>query len=183
MINKKTKKGFLLIELMVSMSVFTVIMLIVAGSIISVLDANSRNQNKKIALDNLNYVIESMSRDIRYGTTYRCSMSGDLNQPLNCATGFYAFAFKDSNNNNIIYTSSSNKIIRSINGGSWQDVTSNQEIIIEGLYFRVVGALPYGSDYLQPMVIVNVSGYVGSEVNTRSYFDLQFTVSQRKLDI
>lgn len=157
--------------------------MIVAGSVASVLDANTRNKNKKIALDNLSYVIDSMSREIRFGTTYRCSNSGDLNQPLDCPSGFYGFAFKSVNNENIVYTISNNKIVRSVNGGGYQDLTSNNEVTITDLYFRVVGSLPYGSDYLQPMVIILVNGYVGSDISTRSDFSLQFSVSQRKLDI
>lgn len=178
------QKGFLLIELMVSMSVFLVVMMIVVGSVISVLDANSKSQNKKIALDNLNYVIESMSREIRFGTTFRCGTSGDFNQPADCpSSGHYAFMFKTATNDRIIYSISGNKIVRSINGSSYQDLTSDSELIITSFNVRIVGSLSYGSDYLQPMVIINVSGYVGTEISTRSYFDLQFAVSQRKLDI
>lgn len=182
MIKNNQKKGFMLIELLVSMSVFTVIMLIVAGSIISVLDANSRNQNKKTALDNLNYVIESMSREMRFGTVYRCSASGDLSQPLDCAGSSYAFTFLSAEGQRISYSISGSKIVRSVNSGSYQDLTSSSELTIQSLAFRVYGSAVY-PDNVQPMVIINVSGYVGSDVATRSYFNLQTTVSQRKLDI
>jgi prepilin-type N-terminal cleavage/methylation domain-containing protein len=181
--NSNSQKGFLLIELMVSMSVFLIVIMIVVGSIVTALDSNNKSQNKKTALDNLNYTLESMSREIRFGTVYRCSISGDLTQPLNCNSPGTGFTFLAANGNRISYTLSGNKITRSVNGGAFQDLTSDSEITIQNLSFRVYGALPYGSDYVQPMVIINVSGYVGSKTNTRGNFDLQTSVSQRKLDI
>lgn len=134
-------------------------------------------------MDNMNYLVESMERLIRFGTVYHCG-GGDITVPTDCASGASSFSFLSADGNRITFNRASDgSITRTTNGGSVQAMTSASEIFIQSLSFRVFGSYPYGTDYLQPQVIVTISGYVGNLANSRSDFNLQTTISQRKLDI
>jgi prepilin-type N-terminal cleavage/methylation domain-containing protein len=176
------KKGFTLIELMVSITIFSIVMLLSVGAITTVLNANTKSKNRKIAIDNLNFLVESMSRSIRFGTIYHCG-GGNVNTPNDCPSGSYSFSYLASDGTRITYSISNGEIVKSVNGGTFYNLTSVNDINITALTFRVFGSYPYGTDYLQPQVIINISGTVGNDPRTQTNFDLQNTVSQRKLDI
>lgn len=80
MINLNNKKimlklmsGFTLIELMVATSIFTIIMLMGVGSLVVSSNSAKASQKLRIAVDNVNFAMESMTRDLRTGTHYYCS--------------------------------------------------------------------------------------------------------------
>lgn len=178
------QKGFTLIEIMVALSVFVVILTVMMGSIVSIVDSNQKSRSKTSSLDSLNFTLEAMSRAIRFGTNYHCGSSGNLYNPLDCSSPSSSFSFRSADGNLVTYFLSSNIIYRSINNGTSYALTpTNGDVIIQNLDFRVFGSYAYGTDYLQPQVIINVSGYSGSKSSTRSNFNLQTTVSQRVLDI
>ena len=66
--------GFTLIELMVSISIFSVVMIIVIGALISLNDANKKAQALRAVVDNLNFAIEDMTRNIKTGSEYSCGV-------------------------------------------------------------------------------------------------------------
>ena len=175
------KRGFTLIELLVSLAIFVSIMTIMMGSIVTIVHSNQKSNNKSDALDNLNFTLESMSRMIRFGKNYHCGSSGNLNNPQDCSTPSSSFSFTDVNGNLVTYSLSSGVIYRSVNGGALSPLTASN-VSIQALNFRVVGSYAYGTDYLQPRVIITLSGQVGSNTR-RANFNLQTTVSQRLLDI
>lgn len=90
----KTRFGFSLIEMMVAVSVFSVIMLISATSILAIVNANRKAQALKSVINNLTFAMETMTRNIRVGTNFRCMGSetvgvlpGNIDQPSNCNSG------------------------------------------------------------------------------------------------
>lgn len=70
------EKGFTLIELMVSISIFMMIMLAAMGSLFVSLDAARRVRAQQVAIDSVNYAVESMTRSIRLGTKYHSCDGG-----------------------------------------------------------------------------------------------------------
>lgn len=70
---KSIQKGFTLIETLVSLAIFSVVMVVAGGIILSVISSNKQNQAINGVVNNLNYSIESMVRDIKTGYTYRCN--------------------------------------------------------------------------------------------------------------
>jgi prepilin-type N-terminal cleavage/methylation domain-containing protein len=72
-----TQKGFTLIEILISLSIFTVVVVFSCGVILSIVSSNKKNQAISSVVNNLNYSIESMIRDISTGFSYQCSV--DLN--------------------------------------------------------------------------------------------------------
>jgi len=87
----KTKKGFTLVEMLVAIAVFMIVMTAAVGSLISIIDANRKAQSIKNVVNNINFAIESISKDMRVGTKFFCydgsSYTLDGNCPLDGGTG------------------------------------------------------------------------------------------------
>lgn len=187
--NKKQKQsGFTLVELMVSMSVFIIILTISMGSIYSVIDANRKSQSLRSVMDNLNYSLESMTRTIRFGTTYHCDATqGILSQSVDCQTSAGASSMAvNSSGATIIYklvsVNGKGRIARTISGVD--QYLTGSDVDITTLNFRVIGSSTYnnGADLLQPQAIIVISGNVGTRATSKSTFTIQTTVSQRLFD-
>ncbi len=69
---RKTK-GFTLIEMMISVAIFTVVMIYGIGSLLSSNQSYRQTQNLRKAIDNLSFTIEDMARSMRVGTGYQCA--------------------------------------------------------------------------------------------------------------
>lgn len=179
----KCNKGFSLIEIMVTISIFSVILVMSMGSIFTVLDANRKSQTLRAVMDNVNTSMEGMTRTIRFGRNYHCDSSGDLNAPANCSLGADNMTLRDYDGSQVTYLLSNNRIARRVNGGTTLFVTS-PDVVITALTFRVFGANAYsnGADLLQPQVIIVVKGYSGIKPTSQSAFTLETTVSQRQFD-
>lgn len=168
-----------------AISVFTMVLVISMGSILSVVDANRKSQSLRSVMDNLNYTLEAMTRTIRFGTSYHCDVTvGIIGTPLDCGgAGASSMAVTSSLGTQIIYKLVNGRIVRTI-GGTDQYLTSS-DVTITNLTFRVYGSAPYGtngSDLYQPEVIMVISGYVGSKPTSKSIFTIETTVSQRLFD-
>lgn len=189
--NKK-KGGFTLIELMVAISIFTMIMLVAMGSLFTMLDSAKGARALRLAMDNVNFAMESMTRSIRMGTNYNCS-STDLNN-LN--------SYSNSNSNSTCQNSkisfkpqtlpppapeptskiayglgvgAYNKSIVRCNGISCTPITS-PDVKIEELKFVVNGSSP--TDNKQASVYIIVKGTVTVKKIDHS-FAIQTMASQR----
>ncbi len=68
--------GFTLIEVMVSLAIFSVVAVVAAGALLRILDSNKKAQSIQAAITNLNFALESMSRELRTGTKYQCNSIG-----------------------------------------------------------------------------------------------------------
>lgn len=179
-----TKKGFSLIEIMVSLAIFSIVVVVAAGALLKIIDANKKSQAMKSVINNLSYSLESMSREIRMGTDYRCNNS--LTTP-DCENGGNSFSFEapggkqgdDSDQYVYRYNSTKKQLEKSIEGGSstadFFPVTS-ADVVIDNVAFYVTGN---SSDVEPQKVRIKISGYVQSKQRLRSDFALQTTVSQR----
>lgn len=187
-INKKSDEGgFTLIEIMVSVSIFAIVMTISAGSLFSILDANAKSQAQKSVINNLNLALESMSRSIRVGSSYHCGNSGSITLPANCSGGDTFFAFEasggdsESGSDQVIYRLGGTAIERSTDGGASFTAITSPQVVIDRLVFYVTGSS--NSDSLQPKVLITVSGHAGIKERIRTEFNIQNTVTQRLLDV
>lgn len=70
---KKKNKGFTLIEALVSLGLFSIVIVSASGVILSIINSNKKNQAISSVVNNLNYSIESMIRDIKTGYRYQCN--------------------------------------------------------------------------------------------------------------
>ena len=168
-----------MIEILVSVAIFSVVMITAAGALLTTIDANHKAQMLQTVINNLNFALESMSRTIRVGNTYHCGDSGSLanNQtPLDCTDGNSFFAFKrSSDSKTVYYYLSANQIFRQEDAGNALAISA-PEIVIESLKFYVQGS--EAGSQAQPLVIITTKGYAGL-TKIKTPFNLQTTLSQR----
>lgn len=181
--NLKTNKGFTLIELMMSMSIFMLVMTISMGSIIGIFDTNRKSQALKTVIANLNLAIESMAREMRFGENYHCGSSGEITEPQNCPDGVGGdfVSFWSSDDEQIVYRLREGVIEKSVDGGVNFTAITGDEIDIQGLTFYVLGAGAQTPSQ-QPKVLIKVSAVAGADSDSQTEFALQTLVSQRVLD-
>ena len=185
----KTQKGFTLIEMMVSVALFAIIMAIGAGAILSIINGNRKAEALSSVVNNLNFAVESMTRDMKTGNNYQCGNASDPDFP-NCPTGENNITFSSIlNAGNVVYCLVGNHISRSIAtppsepscGDSNSENISSDEVNITNLEFYVSGATVGPSDG-QPKVLIIIQGTAGTG-KTASPFNIETMVSQRSLDI
>lgn len=178
---EKFQKGFTLVELLVSISVFSVVMVICMGSILIMLNSNRKSQAERTVMDNLSYSMDEMVRSIRFGTTYHCGLSGVLSQPMDCASGGSSITVLDSSGAQITYKLVGTSLVKTVGGVDY--TLTSPDTTVQTMTFFVFGSLPYFSgDLLQPRVIILVKGLSGVNTTSPSSFTLETMVSQRKLD-
>ena len=171
-------RGFTLVELMVSISIFIIIMTISMGSIVGTLDANRKSRALKTVINNLNLAVESMSKEIRFGKNYHCG-SGTVTDRKNCPEGDTLISFLSSEGTQITYRLNGSSIEKQIGSLGYIKLTA-PEIIIDSLTFYALGTLT--GDGLQPKILIKIKGHAGTGKG-QSSFVLETLVSQRVLDI
>jgi prepilin-type N-terminal cleavage/methylation domain-containing protein len=79
--NSIDMKGFTLVEMLVSSSIFASLVIMATGALFSAQALNTRVQQTQIILDGVNVSMETMVRDIRYGYNYHCTQSFSTTTP------------------------------------------------------------------------------------------------------
>ena len=186
--NRNPRKGFSLIELLVSLALFGFVIVAAVGAVLASLDGNRKSRSLVNVMDDLNFTLESMSRELRVGDSYDCSaMSADPTDFGDCPAGNSTMSFNSSDNTFMVYRLSGTKIQRcgssnvgGVSGsncaGNYIDMTGD-DIIIDELTFYVQGSQLF-PDTHQPRVTIVVAGTAGAG-DTASEFSLQTTVTQR----
>lgn len=190
--NKNFKKGFTLIEMIVALGVFSVIALISLGSFLVVLGAQRKSVSIGNVQENLRLTLEMMAKEIRVGRFYYCgNFADDFGNGANyqdCANGGPAVTFRSAGGTTV-YRVNNQRIEKSKDAGSSFSVITFPEVRIDDLTFYVSGSRPYipsepAPDTKQPKVTITVKGTMGIESKgSKSEFNIQTTVSQRKLDL
>ena len=201
--NFTKKNGFTLVEMMVAIAVFSVVMLAAMGALINVIDANQKARSIKTAVDNVNFALEGISKDMRMGTDYEClgstgtSLGGDCTRGqgygvkyrsprADLVAGKRQYAYYLFANNKILACLEKTPITTCSYPGDFMAITSD-EVSIDKMVFYVTGVnnsslAPGNSASLrtQPYVIITLSGTAGgAKAKTQTTFDLQTSISQR----
>jgi len=194
------QKGFTLVEVLVSVSIFATVMVVSLGTLLSMSDADRKAQTLKSVVNNLNFAMESMSRSIRTGYLYACDPSVPISgspTPTDCTNGADSLGFLSSEGEVVVYRLETSDrtlcgqpigqvgcIVRSQNGGlSFYPVTAPEVVVRSyapaSYMFYVNGAQALG---VQPKVTILLSGTVEVSVSEQSSFNLQTSVTQRLYD-
>ncbi len=205
-INKsKNKKGFTLIETLVSLALFSVVLVITGGVTVSIININKKNQAISTVVSNLNYSIDSMIRDIKTGYSYRCNYNGPVftvdalkSSPKNpgvCLDGLTLISTISGNDVVITYkiitpvegSGYIQKTVYSVDGSINYSITDKTNVDITGLFFDIKTPLPLddssGGLKGQPSVFVSIKGKSGAEDVEASDFFVQTYISQRLLNL
>lgn len=190
----KGSNGFTLVEMIVSLGIFTVVLFLATSAFLSIVNADRKSRATRIAIDNLSLALEDMTRKIKTGTTYYCNTTSIVDTTAtppvgDCPNGGSTLWFMAQDGTTRIgyyLDSGTGSIWRRMGvgpgpGQGAQQITS-PEITITGLNFIVsgskVGLVANSGDSVQPMVIITIKGSIGANLP----INLQATVTQRAYD-
>ncbi len=179
--SRKSSSGFTLIEMIVSLGVFTVVALVAVGALMKIMDANRKALTLKTAINNLNFALESMSREMRVGTDYgeqadtgsekkwRVNFKTKKNGVSGCNV---SYKFQDST-----LQKGQNCSAPVVADSDFQDLISPDIVITDSTL-----DLHEETSKEQAWASFSFDGYVGKKEKDKTYFSIQTKVSQRIRD-
>lgn len=177
----RTRGGYTLIELIVSVGLFSLIMLVITTAYLNLVHLDRTSRATTDVMTNLSFVVESMSREIRAGSGYKCNTNG-----TNCASPGSpgsSFRFTDSRSRTITYTLSNGQILEQINSATPVALTDPRITVAKlNFYVRGVGTTA-GDAYLEPQATFVLQGTIQAEPEKQVEFTLQGSATQRLLEL
>lgn len=79
---KTSQSGFSLVEMIVSLGVFSVVITIAVGALLTMIASNNQLQAEQSVMTNLSFALDSMTREIRTGSHYYCYSAGSDNNNI-----------------------------------------------------------------------------------------------------
>lgn len=165
------KRGYTLIELVVSTGMFAIVMTIAAGAYLIMINASRNAQAVANGVNNLSFAIETMARTIRTGDTYTCDNRGD------CQNGGNNFTVTNSDGVLMVYDLVGG-VIRQ-NGTPLTDPSVN----VTSLMFYAEGTRKTPIDYDQARVTFVVRGTVSTGPGTTKSFVIESAATMRGNDL
>lgn len=171
------RRGYTLIELIVSVALFSIVMLIATAAFLKVIQLDRQARATNDVVTNLSYVVDSMARSVRTGSAYVCG-TGDCE-----TTPRDRFTFTDADGRSVTYGRNGNSVEQCIDG-TCMPIT-DPRITIGTLAFYARGtAGGQTGDNGQPFVVFTLHGSI---VPDSSSVPVEFTIesaaSQRLIDI
>lgn len=198
-LEKNKNQGFTLIEVMVSMSIFVMVVGMAVGTVIAMVDANAKAQNMQQAATNLSFALDSMSREIRTGTYYYGINSNSdgsnvvsaKNSNTRDCNGCTAMSFIEagesltasctgSGSGRIAYRHQGTAIQRRICDRTWEDITA-PNVLVDTFTFTVDHT--DRTDRQSPLVTIFIDARVDGVALADASLQLQSSVTQQALDI
>ncbi len=181
--------GFTLVEIIVVMGLFSAVMTLAAGTLLTTQAINVKLQETQSILDNVNLSMETMTREIRYGTDYHCDVSllaASSTLRKNCTfanQGGTVLFFKPNTFtgefDRVAYYLSTNGVLYKdeyIGGATSTYQITGDDVSIKSLVFYVTGANTATSstkdisvlgvvqhDYTQPLITLTIAGETRSK--------------------
>jgi len=173
----KKEKGFMLVELLVSVAIFTIIIFFSLGAVVIVFSSNRKSESIRTSVDNANFALEAMSRDIRFGENFKCgnplkSICGDGEEGNKLS-----FVSASASKGNTVFELVNGQIVKNVNDGGNLPLTA-PTYKINTLNFTLVN----NEGDAQPMVTIFIEGVASPQSKESSTFSLQTTVSPRQLN-
>src|SRR5690606_12007534 len=84
---KEHSGGFTILELMIAMAIFTVLITVGIGAVLDAMTQHARTRYIRTAMDNINYTMEDIARNIRLSSQIRCITSVNQNQSSHTKDG------------------------------------------------------------------------------------------------
>lgn len=181
--------GFTLVEMMVSVALFSVVLVVTLGTIMTIVDSNKKARSLMSVMNNLNFAVDSMTRSLKAGTEVTASPSlingncvstrqidyANVTAANPFARRWVTYCLRETGDVGRI----TRKVGTDINqNGTEVDLTS-PDVDIDYLTFTVWGSA-LGS---QPRILIKMEGTVKITEKIKSNFTIQTTVSQRQLNI
>ena len=141
---KHNARGFTLVEIMVSVAIFTIIITVGMGALVTITRSYQVTQNEKLVHDGLNYALESMTRELRLGESYLAGASG-VGAPAGDGVEDTIGFISADNRGYVRYYLSSGVLYIERTGGTnnvpngTQPLTDETQVVVDDLRFTVLG--------------------------------------------
>ena len=203
------EKGFSLIEMIVSLGLFSVVITIAVGALLVMVNADRQLQAEQSVMSNLAFALDSMTRELRTGSNYYCytanssggifdgsdSQEGLSNSTNDCTIGRQSSAFqgvsfyeggnsisKTANRILYFYNPDTKSLFRRVGDNSAESlISSNLEIIDAQFFVSGSDILSVRDDTVQPSITIYLEAREKDVVDKT--YQIQTTVNQRILDI
>lgn len=159
-------------EMVVALGIFSSIMLMSIGALVSVQNAQIRSSDVQIVQDNIRFALELMTKEIRQGSEY---LGGS------CSPECAEFTFLKQDGIRWGYCVNAGKLVRfaapdtCLTGA----ILTADEVTVEGLLFYIRGQNPLPSDgQARVTITMRVRAQAPSQ-KVESVMDLQTTIVQR----
>lgn len=189
---QKNINGFTLIELMIATTLFTIVMMMGVGSLVVSSNFAKAAQKLRVTVDNVNFAMESMTRELRTGTRYYCS-TGNYNiandSAVNDCVGGAFVAFNpqitpSSSSRALYYRTTRSNGTNSLTKCELSPTLSCSEVVSEDVDVQFLKFYVTGSslaDKIQPSVEIIIKGVVTVK-NVATPFSLQSMAAQRSTE-
>lgn len=188
--NKKAS-GFTLVEMMVSLALFTIVSTVTVGALLSLIGGNQRLVKQQTLTSSAIFSLDNMTREIRTGNYYFCGDAPareEVKEVNDCSGGDTAISFvetstRSSNGGRVSYYFANNTLWRRIGSGGSPERLLPEDVQLttaSQFYVTGTGTLTDDNDTQQPTVTVIM---VLDETEETDFITLQTTVTQRSLDI
>jgi prepilin-type N-terminal cleavage/methylation domain-containing protein len=173
-------RGYTLIELIVSIAIFSVVMLLATSAYLALISYTHQARATSTLMTNLSYAVDQMSREIRTGTNYACGSGGDC-------VGGTSFSFTNDQGHAVTYILADGALARCVDQSSCSAANASPltdaAVTISNLQFYAKGTGTYGAgDKQQPYVVMAVKGSVSAGDRTIS-FSIETSATQRLIDL
>ncbi len=184
---KQIKKGFSLIEVIVSIALFAVILTASLGSLLVIIDVNRQTKAIKLVVNNLNLAMEGMSRELRVGSNICATDNEDFDPTPSCNTSAggqdSVYFTTDVGQTSSRFRLNNNSIERRIGSAGTSLALTGSDVVVDDMLFFVRGVGETGAQAdIQPSVLIVIAGHV-QQADQIVDFNLQTVVSQRKLEL
>lgn len=196
----KKQKGFTLVEMIVSLAIFSIVAVVALGALVNIISANKKAQSLQASITNLNFALETMSREMRVGSKYHCYTSSNMsislplsfrscNLSTNTQIAFessiklpdgsggtcnavIAYRFSRVSGKYTLSKAQQKDCNQALGNSNFVPLISPKDVTVTDIRTQVTNAT-------YPMVFVKISGYSGVRERERSDFDVQMAVSTR----
>ncbi len=202
--------GFTLVEMIVALGVFSIVATVALGALMKIISANRKAQTLQTSITNLNFALESMSREFRDSKYFQC---GDILSELGSCDDFSV----ESDVRSEIISFDTNKTGTDSSGATcnikhaylfkpvpdlpidsellWtleratqkSDCSAIQDTDFASILDPNVNIDGYRLEYIKtpdgsfPLISVKISGFSGKKEADKTYFNIQTAVSPRTI--
>ena len=178
-----TSRGYSLLEMIVSVGIFSVIMVIATGAYLTLINLDRQARATNDVVSNLSFAVDSMSRAVRTGKDYKCNNVPNTTC-VNVNSPGTSLGFTDSDGRTIVYSLVNSQIVALVTpptGSAFSSKLTDPRITIQALHFFVRGVGT--GDGIQPQVLFTIAGVLTTDHGKTVTFSIEGGATQRVLDL
>lgn len=186
--NETQESGFTLMEMVVALGIFSSIMLMSIGALVSVQSAQIRSSDAQVVQDNIRFALELMTKEIRQGRKYEGYNGGALQSDCSGGCDEIRFTRTDPALGDVktAYCMDAGRLIRFFNIIDGQNCSvasaaalTAKEAIVDGFLFYILGQDILPTDGQARVTIAMRVRAQSLSQKAETVMDLQTTIVQR----